>query len=72
MNKHDVLLNIIKNKIFFISKRCKHDYNVIFNLNNLLFVFNSTCTFISKTILLSYLLSILKRSLISIIEDETI
>ena len=72
MNKHGVLLNIIRDKILFVLERCKYDYNVTFSLSSLLFVLDSTYTSILKTILLLYLLSILKRSLISIIEDETI
>ena len=72
MNKYDVLLNIIKDKIFFILKRYKHNYNVIFSLSSLLFILDSTYTSILKTILLSCLSSILKRSLISIVEDKTI
>ena len=62
MNKHEVLLNIIKNKIFFILKRCEYDYNTIFSYSDLLFISNTACTSILRTIL--------KRSLISIVEDE--
>ena len=72
MNKHGVLLNIIKNKIFFILERYKHDYNATFNSSNLLFILDSTCTSILKTILLLFFLSISKRPLTPIIENETI
>ena len=64
MNKYEVLLNIIKNKILFILKRYKHDYNITFSYSDLSFIFNTTYT--------SILRIILKRSLISIVEDETI
>ena len=64
MNKYKVLLNIIKNKILFISRRYKYNYNTTFNYNDLSFILNTACTSILRTIL--------KRSLISIIEDETI
>ena len=63
---------MMRDKILFISERYEHDYNATFSPSSLLFVFNSTCTSISKTILLLYFLSISKRSLISIVEDETI
>ena len=72
MNKHGVLLNIIRNKIFFILERYKYDYNATFSLSSLLFIFDSTCTSILKTILLLCLLLIVKRFLISIVEDKTI
>ena len=72
MNKYDVLLNIIRDKILFILERYKHDYNITSSLSNLLFIFDSTYTSISKTILLLYLLLISKRSLISIVEEKTI
>ena len=64
MNKHEVLLNIIKNKILFISRRYKYNYNITFNYSDLLFISNKACTLILRTIL--------KRLLISIVEDETI
>ena len=64
MNKHEVLLNIIKNKILFILRRYKYDYNTTFSYSDLLFILNTTCTSILRTIL--------KRSLISIVEDKTI
>ena len=63
MNKHEVLLNIIKNKILFISRRYKYNYNITFSYSDLLFIFNTACTSILRTIL--------KRSLISIVEDKT-
>ena len=72
MNKYDVLLNIIRDKIFFISERYKYDYNATFSLSSLLFILDSTCTSISETILSLCLLSLSKRSSISIVEDETI
>ena len=64
MNKYKVLLNIIKNKILFISRRYKYDYNTTFNYSDLLFISNTACTSILRTIL--------KRSLISIVEDKII
>ena len=64
MNKHEVLLNIIKNKILFISRRYKYDYNITFNYSDL--------SFISNTAYTSILRIILKRSLISIVEDKII
>ena len=64
MNKHEVLLNIIKDKILFISRRYKYNYNITFSYSDLSFIFNTACTSILRTIL--------KRSLISIVEDETI
>ena len=72
MNKYDVLLNIIRDKILFILKRCEYNYNATFSPSSLLFIFNSIYTFILKTILLSCSLSISKRSSISIVEDKTI
>ena len=64
MNKHEVLLNMIKNKILFISRRCEYDYNTTFSYSDLSFIFNTTYT--------STLRTILKRSSISIVEDKTI
>ena len=64
MNKHEVLLNIIKDKILFISRRYKYNYNTIFSYSDLSFILNTAYTLILKTIL--------KYSLISIIEDKTI
>ena len=64
MNKYRVLLNIMKNKILFISRRYKYNYNTTFSYSDLLFILNTTYTSILRTIL--------KRSLISIVEDETI
>ena len=64
MNKHEVLLNIIKNKILFISRRYKYNYNITFSYSDLSFILNTTYTSILRTIL--------KRSLISIVEDEII
>ena len=64
MNKHEVLLNIIKNKILFISRRYKYDYNITFNYSDLSFISNTTYTSISRTIL--------KRSLIFTVKDKTI
>ena len=64
MNKHEVLLNIIKNKILFISRRYKYNYNITFSYSDLSFILNTTYTSILRTIL--------KRSLISIVEDKTI
>ena len=64
MNKHEVLLNIIKNKILFILRRYKYNYNIIFNYSDLSFIFNKAYTLILRTIL--------KRFLISIVEDKTI
>ena len=64
MNKHEVLLNIIKNKILFISRRYEYNYNITFNYSDLSFISNTTYTSILRTIL--------KYSLISIVEDKTI
>ena len=64
MNKHEVLLNIIKNKILFISRRYEYNYNTTFSYSDLSFILNTTCT--------STLRTILKRSLIFIVEDKTI
>ena len=64
MNKHEVLLNIIKNKILFISRRYKYNYNITFSYSDLSFILNTTYTSILRTIL--------KRSLISIVEDKII
>ena len=64
MNKYEVLLNIIKNKILFISKRYKYNYNITFSYSDLSFIFNNAYTLILRTIL--------KYSLISIVEDKTI
>ena len=64
MNKHKVLLNIIKNKILFVLRRCEYDYNTTFSYSDLLFISNTAYTSILRTIL--------KRSLISIVEDEII
>ena len=64
MNKHEVLLNIIKNKILFISRRYEYNYNITFNYSDLSFILNNIYTLILKIIL--------KRSLISIVEDKTI
>ena len=55
---------MMKNKIFFVSGRCEYDHNTTFSYSDLLFILNTTCTSILRTIL--------KRSLISIVEDETI
>ena len=63
MNKYKVLLNIIKNKILFILRRYKYNYNTTSSYSDLLFIFNTTCTPTLRTIL--------KRSLISIVENET-
>ena len=63
MNKYKVLLNIMKNKILFILRRYEYDYNITFNYSDL--------SFISNTAYTSILRIILKRSLISIVEDET-
>ena len=54
----------MKNKILFISRRYKYDYNITSSYNNLSFIFNTAYT--------SILRIILKRSLISIVEDKTI
>ena len=62
MNKHKVLLNIIKNKILFVLRRCEYDYNTTFSYSDLLFISNTAYTSILRTIL--------KRSLISTVEDE--
>ena len=64
MNKHEVLLNIIKNKILFVSRRYKYDYNITFNYSDLSFIFNNAYTLILRIIL--------KYSLISIVEDKII
>ena len=64
MNKHEVLLNIIKNKILFISRRYKYDYNITSSYSDLLFISNTTYTSTSRTIL--------KRSPTLTVEDETI
>ena len=64
MNKHEVLLNIIKNKILFISRRYKYNYNITSSYNDLSFILNKAYTLILRTIL--------KRFLISTVEDETI
>ena len=64
INKYEVLLNIIKNKILFISRRYEYDYNTTFSYSDLSFILNTACTSILRTIL--------KRSLISTVEDKTI
>ena len=64
INKYKVLLNIIKNKILFISRRYKHNYNITFSYSDLSFILNNIYTLILRTIL--------KYSLIFIIEDKTI
>ena len=64
MNKHEVLLNIIKNKILFISRRYEYDYNITFSYSDLSFISNNAFILILRTIL--------KRLLISIVENETI
>ena len=71
MNKHGVLLNMMRNKILFVLGRYEHDYNATSSLSSLLFVLDSTYTSTLKTILSLYPLSVSKRSLISIVEDET-
>ena len=64
MNKHEVLLDMIKNKILFISRRYEYDYNITFNYSDLSFIFNNAYTLILRIIL--------KYSLISIVEDKII
>ena len=64
MNKHEVLLNIIKNKILFILRRYKYNYNITFSYSDLSFISNNIYTLILRTIL--------KYSLISIVEDKII
>ena len=54
----------MKNKILFILRRYKYDYNITFNYSDL--------SFISNNIYILTLRTILKYSLISIVEDETI
>ena len=64
MNKHEVLLNIIKNKILFVSRRYEYNYNTTFSYSDLSFILNNAYILILRTIL--------KCSLISIVEDKTI
>ena len=52
----------MKNKILFISRRCEYNYNITSSYSDLLFISNTACTSILRTIL--------KRSLIFIVEDE--
>ena len=54
----------MKNKILFISRRCEYDYNITFSYSDLSFILDNAYILILRTIL--------KRSLISIVEDKTI
>ena len=60
MDKYEILLNIIRNKILFLLERCEYNNNIILLAENLVFL--------SNIIASSY--TILKRSLNSILENK--
>ena len=65
MNKHEVLLNMLKNKILFVLGRCEHDGNQTLLSKDLSFLSISS----SSSSLISFL-STLKRSPTLTCEDE--
>ena len=69
MNKHSYLLNILINKILFISKRCNYNNNDLLSLKDLVFI---SLTISKTNILLLFLILsiILKRSSSSTIKND--
>ena len=69
MNKHSYLLNILINKILFILERYNYNNNDSLSLEDLVFV-SLTISKINTLSLFLILLIILKRSSLSIVEND--